>query len=270
MLQNGHSSTLKKEPNILPRPLSTSSIRDVQYGGPGNVQNSAFLSSQSVRASNTRHSLTPTTFNYIQAQQQQQQHQQFKHTQQSPILKTQYGVFPIRRSASRLSYNQPTNNSFDNISEIGYTQYAKKIDKNQQRNLLEASQQKTPSFFSATNLNVNQQQQPMTVPHHARFPSANSNSSASLTRISRNQRPLNSVHNTFTGQMAPRSSSSNNNDRLPGYSTRSNRTASVTTPDSERNTVRHDYFSGTIKRPSGDGQNSAISTSPVSQTTSHK
>jgi len=68
----------------------------------------------------------------------------------APVVE-QYGVFPVR-SGSRLNHGQPSqiNNSFDNISEISYSDYARTIDKSQQRNRLEAAMKQN---LLVTNLN---------------------------------------------------------------------------------------------------------------------
>ena len=92
--------------------------------------------------------------------------------------------------------HQHGNHSFDNLSEIGYSQYAKKMDKSQQRQQLEASRHRVPSFVASP------------LP-----PQPIASLYSNQTRLSRNQQPLNSVHSTYGPQLAPRSSSSTNDQR---------------------------------------------------------
>ena len=78
-----HTAPLGRDAPTPARPLSTSSVRDARH--------------------------SPHTRPLLPHHHHFQHH--FQHTQQGPVLKAQYGVFPIRRSTSRLSYN---NNSKGN------------------------------------------------------------------------------------------------------------------------------------------------------------
>lgn len=215
---------IKNDSMTLPRPLSTSSIRDIRSYTPQSTHSDYFTHSPQQTMLNSRHSLTPTSFSnmYNMANMQQQQ--------------SQYGVFSMRRSASRTSYTQMpqiNNSSFDNTSEIGYTQYAKTHLMNQgdqaQNNNKSSQPLQTPYFMMKT-----VQQQPM----NTQMNTPNPNQSRTLMRSSRDQRPISMV-NVVNPSMNLRSSSVN--DRMSFARARNE---SVELPRK----AKHEYFTNDMNK----------------------
>lgn len=207
---NKTPSQVKNDSMTLPRPLSTSSIRDVRSYTPHTTNRDYFTNSPQSML-NSRHSLTPTSFSNM--------YNMSNMTQQQPHH--QYGVFPMRRSASRTSYSHtsPVNSSFDNTSEIGYTQYANLMSQGDQAQSNKSSTPlQTPYFM------MKMVQQPM---------NPTNQSQERFIRSSRDQRPTSMV-DTYNSAMNLRSRSVN--DRMSFAARPRNESVDI------QRRPKHEYF----------------------------
>ena len=260
---NSQSSFTKYNPpenNLsLPRPLSASSIKDLRPFTPLSSNGSDLMLNQSANF-NSRHSLTPTSFNHMQLRQQQQQihpsHQQ--------------GLYPMKRSSSRLSqHSGQANASFENLSEIGYQQYQKKVEKTSPIMMQHGVQ---PQHYVHDNMASETQLRRI-------LPSPTGPPNGGSIRVSRNTRPVSMFNNV---QLNETNRSSSVTDRTSYAKSRSinERTANEnylmhhfnifsekTNIPNNRNVVsnepKHQSFNGVVNKPKKLIPNELIQMAPM-------